>query len=158
MGSKKNKRSKQEAEDSPRASKASQNSPNPPSPPSPKNSPSKPLPSPRTPRPNRAVVLPTSSPILPPENVIRPNVRRLLSSDAVERLQPIYNAYGLGKRNFSELSSISLASSSDHNIAKMEADVDDERKLKHHLEVVRQKLKLADAAFEAKQATLRELR
>ncbi|TRX93510.1 hypothetical protein FHL15_005482 [Xylaria flabelliformis] len=36
-------------------------------------------------------------------------------------------------------------------------EIDDEINMKHHLQVVRQKLKAADAAYEAKQATMREL-
>ncbi|KAI0856082.1 hypothetical protein F4860DRAFT_507013 [Xylaria cubensis] len=37
-------------------------------------------------------------------------------------------------------------------------EIDDESNMKHHLQVVRQKLKAADAAYEAKQATIRELK
>ncbi|RYC58714.1 hypothetical protein CHU98_g7510 [Xylaria longipes] len=40
----------------------------------------------------------------------------------------------------------------------MGQEIDDERNMKYHLQVVRQKLKAADAAYEAKQAKIRELR
>ncbi|KAI0813749.1 hypothetical protein GGR55DRAFT_676682 [Xylaria sp. FL0064] len=38
------------------------------------------------------------------------------------------------------------------------ADEDNERAMEHHLQVIRQKIKVADTAFEAKQTLLREIK
>ncbi|KAI1747035.1 hypothetical protein F4782DRAFT_535816 [Xylaria castorea] len=146
--------SKRDTEESPRTPRESEPSQNPPQPPE-NRAPSIII---RTPRPNQPYVLPPVPLIVPPEDMLRPNIRKLLKSESPERLQLVYNAYTREKRNFSQLSSTSLESSSGHKLTKMGQEIDDESSMKYHLQVVRQKLKAADAAYEAKQATIRELR
>lgn len=90
--------------------------------------------------------------------MLRPSFRKSLKGESLERLESTQDVFKREKRNFSQPSSTSAEYASGHKLTKMEQETDNESDMKYHLQVVRQKLKVADAAYEAKKATLRELR
>ncbi|TRX91621.1 hypothetical protein FHL15_007403 [Xylaria flabelliformis] len=153
MVSKKNKKnSRRGAEESPRVFEAPRGitTPSPIADPRP--------PTPHTPRPNSPVVIPSVSLISPPD-ALRPNVRKALARSSIYRLQPAYEASGREKRNFSQLSSTSVESR-EHKLTNsgQDIDIDDETSMKYQLQAHDQKIKMADSACEAAQATIQELR
>ncbi|KAJ2995686.1 hypothetical protein NUW58_g1205 [Xylaria curta] len=103
---------------------------------------------------NRAVAFPMVSPFVSPEPLLRPSVQRTLPRDSLELIEMSLNIYREKKRDFSNLSAIS-AQSSPHKLTKVEQKTGD---VEDYLPGIRQKIKMADTAFETKQSILKEVK
>lgn len=82
----------------------------------------------------------------------------MLSREGLERIEPLLSNYRREKRNFSELSPASRKSSPKHKLTKSELERGDVSDFELSRRVIKQEIRTTDAAIEARQAVLQEIK